>query len=582
MSFSRRDVFGQQINDPVERVRDMFSHVIVFYPMHLELLQQLDDTIDGLALLPLSSLFLQHLHKFNVYVSYADNYIITAATRELLCQAYPPLHHLIKQKLDEVNALYQRHDNTAHSHRDFSLKALLIEPIKQIARYVNVLRVLSETSPEKEKRDYTLVLQYMSGLLERTCKNFNLLEPHEVLKCTLDEFGRPYIGGGSVELLIERLTHRQFIDPEFTNAFLLTYRMFMTPREFLDMLQRRYASTLDSSHNDNDKDKGDAKLVQQQVIRVFKQWVESRLSSYDFEDKNSELVRNALHWIENVLTKDEQHRRYAEQLRLRLKGNASVKVIQLGSISNPTTTSSTSTTTAAAATSTLLPPTSSFSSPSSSPPSPPTFTPSTTASTSNSSLQSGSFSKKKGRQSVSRSPAATLMNTATLNTPLSGSNTDTAALNTSITEFAAELIAREITLEDFDIYRRIMPREFLGKAWSGAEATTRAPHLTALCTRFNHLSLWVVYEITRPETSKERASVLAHIVAIATELLNLHNFHSLVALVSGLNNIAVTRLTKTLNVRGIRTIGDRDKDGEREREGGREGTDHYILRFEKQ
>lgn len=45
-----------------------------------------------------------------------------------------------QKKQEEVNGMHQRRDNRIRP-RNLSLKNLLIEPIKQIARYVKVLRV---------------------------------------------------------------------------------------------------------------------------------------------------------------------------------------------------------------------------------------------------------------------------------------------------------------------------------------------------------------------------------------------------------------------------------------------------------
>lgn len=517
LSMSRREGFVQQTSDPRSQVREMFTHVAELYATHLDLLQNLDDFFDGLSVLSLPSLLLQHLHRFSVYVIYADNYNTAATNRQLLSQSYPQFNQLLKQKLDETNAIFQPHLGTPRAPRDFSLKALLIEPIKQIARYVNILRVITDTSPEKERHDYSLVLHRMSGLLERTCKNFNLLEPREVLTCTLDDFGHPHIGGGTVELLIERLTHHQFIDLEFSNAFLLTYRMFMTPLEFLRLLQARYASTAwpnagatstGVTPSSSSLTAAEHKLVQQQVIRVFKQWIESKFSSYDFEDTNSELVQAALQWVDDVLSKDDDHRRQAEQIRLRLKGSGSAKVIQLNtahSLNNLTT---------------VVPAT--------------------------------LVSKKKGRASISRnSPRGESSSSS------SGSVGTLAAVDLHtffVTALEAELVATEIVLDDYSIYRRILPRELLSKSWNGTDIASKAPNLNALSTRFNHLSLWVVYEIVRPDTPKERATVFAHIVTIANELLNLHDFHSFFALVSGLNNSSVVRLKKTLSKLSDKTL----------------------------
>lgn len=51
----------------------------------------------------------------------------------------------------------------------------------------------------------------------------------------------PVIKGGTVEKLVERLTFYKYPDPDFTEAFLLTYRSFTTPTELLTMVIKRCA-----------------------------------------------------------------------------------------------------------------------------------------------------------------------------------------------------------------------------------------------------------------------------------------------------------------------------------------------------
>jgi len=45
-----------------------------------------------------------------------------------------------------------------------------------------------------DKDTLAFVLERFEGLLERVCKNITLLNPLEILRCTLNEYGQSEIG----------------------------------------------------------------------------------------------------------------------------------------------------------------------------------------------------------------------------------------------------------------------------------------------------------------------------------------------------------------------------------------------------
>lgn len=48
------------------------------------------------------------------------------------------------------------------------------------------------------------------------------------------------VRGATIEKLVQKLTHEQFPDPEFWQAFLMTYSAFTTPLELVQLLELRY------------------------------------------------------------------------------------------------------------------------------------------------------------------------------------------------------------------------------------------------------------------------------------------------------------------------------------------------------
>ncbi|KAL7754368.1 hypothetical protein RI367_000349 [Sorochytrium milnesiophthora] len=57
------------------------------------------------------------------------------------------------------------------------------------------------------------------------------------------ESGKPYIKGGRLAKLVERLTHHEYFDAQYNQDFILTHHSFTTSQGLLDMLIQRYDMT---------------------------------------------------------------------------------------------------------------------------------------------------------------------------------------------------------------------------------------------------------------------------------------------------------------------------------------------------
>ena len=112
----------------------------------------------------------------------------------------------------------------------------------------------------------------------------------------------------------------------------------------------------------------------------------------------------------------------------------------------------------------------------------------------------------------------------------------------------ASLVAEQITIYDFELFRLILASELScadGCAWSGKDKAKRAPNVVKFTHRFNHVSFWVVEEILKRETEKRRTAVLGHFIKIAKELKKLNNLHGLLAVLSALRMAPIYRLRKS-------------------------------------
>ena len=103
-------------------------------------------------------------------------------------------------------------------------------------------------------------------------------------------------------------------------------------------------------------------------------------------------------------------------------------------------------------------------------------------------------------------------------------------------------IARQLTLIETEIFRKIVPRECMGLAWSKKDAKDRAPNILTMINRFNIVSNWIVSEIVRQETHKLRVDVLAHFIEIAVGCKSINNLNGCMEIISGLGDSAVHRL----------------------------------------
>jgi uncharacterized protein YnzC (UPF0291/DUF896 family) len=221
------------------------------------------------------------------------------------------LHKYLKKKCfstfvnDQKKIVINEFGSGVKSLSKFSLPSLIFEPLKHIARYVKILKEITRQTSRRhlDKDMLSFVLERFEGLLERVCKNFTLVNPLEILRCTLNELGQPEIGMANLSQLVERLTHHQFNDVEFTSSFLLTYRYFTTPKNFLDALIKRFNSLPSRKKHDaitQEEQENILQLVQIRVAQVFSRWVKSRVSSYDFDDPESALNKEALQFLQEL------------------------------------------------------------------------------------------------------------------------------------------------------------------------------------------------------------------------------------------------------------------------------------------
>ena len=106
-------------------------------------------------------------------------------------------------------------------------------------------------------------------------------------------------------------------------------------------------------------------------------------------------------------------------------------------------------------------------------------------------------------------------------------------------------LARQITVCDWMIFKKIQPRELLNQSWSKPKLKYRSPNVLAMIRRFNVISNWVTSSILSRDCVRDRALVMERFVRIGEELLRLNNYNSLMSILGGLNASSVSRLKFT-------------------------------------
>jgi hypothetical protein len=85
------------------------------------------------------------------------------------------------------------------------------------------------------------------------------------------------VKGGTLPALVERLTMHDYLDMNFINTFLLTYRSFCSSMELLDLLEARYNLVCPDGLPEEDAfiwEEKKLKLVRLRVFNVLKNWLE--------------------------------------------------------------------------------------------------------------------------------------------------------------------------------------------------------------------------------------------------------------------------------------------------------------------
>ncbi|KAJ3017392.1 hypothetical protein HKX48_003567 [Thoreauomyces humboldtii] len=124
----------------------------------------------------------------------------------------------------------------------------------------------------------------------------------------------------------------------------------------------------------------------------------------------------------------------------------------------------------------------------------------------------------------------------------------------SVFRYPVEEVAQQLTLIEHAFLADILPAELLNQAWSKPDAQTRAPNVNALTRRFNAVACWTAKSVLEMKTPRARAKRVVELIDIASQLLVLNNFSTLMAVIAGLNKAAISRLKLTFKEVGSKNL----------------------------
>eukprot|EP01084_Bolivina_argentea_P078878 143135_1 len=112
-----------------------------------------------------------------------------------------------------------------------------------------------------------------------------------------------------------------------------------------------------------------------------------------------------------------------------------------------------------------------------------------------------------------------------------------------LTSISHIILAEQITLQTFMIYKSIHPRECLNQSWKDKERKeTLAPNIMRYIASFNRLTKWIQTTILGAENVKRRGKTIKKWCKVEQELYKLRNFQALCAVYSALASCAIYKL----------------------------------------
>ncbi|OJA17643.1 hypothetical protein AZE42_10853 [Rhizopogon vesiculosus] len=104
-------------------------------------------------------------------------------------------------------------------------------------------------------------------------------------------------------------------------------------------------------------------------------------------------------------------------------------------------------------------------------------------------------------------------------------------------------LARQLTIMESHLYQKIRPMECLQR--SREQRMNHNDNIARVIQTSNRIANWVADSVLSHEDSKKRAVILKQFISVADRCRLMHNYSSMVAIVSGLNSRPIRRLKRS-------------------------------------
>lgn len=117
-----------------------------------------------------------------------------------------------------------------------------------------------------------------------------------------------------------------------------------------------------------------------------------------------------------------------------------------------------------------------------------------------------------------------------------------------VLEMTSESIAQQLCLYEFELFKDIELKDFLGGAWTKKDKYERCPHLCEFLDHFNAVTNWVVSTIVNEPDVSKRAALIVKFIEVAEIMYKNLNFTGFFEFYSGISSACVSRLSKTIEL----------------------------------
>ncbi|XP_026966979.1 son of sevenless homolog 2 isoform X2 [Sagmatias obliquidens] len=293
--------------------------------------------------------------------------------------------------------------------------------------------------------------------------------------------GIPIIKGGTVVKLIERLTYHMYADPNFVRTFLTTYRSFCKPQELLSLLIERFEIP---EPEPTEADKLAVEKGEQPISADLKRFRKEYVQPVQLR-----ILNVFRHWVEHHFYDFERDLELLERLESfisSVRGKAMKKWVE--SIAKI-------------------------------------------------------IKRKKQAQANGISHNITFESPPP---PIEWHISRPGQFETfDLMTLHPIEIARQLTLLESDLYRKVQPSELVGSVWTKEDKEINSPNLLKMIRHTTNLTLWFEKCIVEAENFEERVAVLSRIIEILQVFQDLNNFNGVLEIVSAVNSVSVYRLDHT-------------------------------------